>query len=409
MRWLLANLVFMVPSLVHADSSARADLEVDAAGVEDQAGDSQASAAIGGSVTASASSIYTPFLGENLDRNPGTSSSFATTTARVMARADNTDGPGLTLQQEAHARPWAFELFQLELADRLALDVAPTLAARPDRWRRRYSSAGFDLDVIAMQYIGKRWGAQFMRLGNGVDHEVQHDGDASMDRVIETSDWSPISFTLRHGTEETARLDPIVMEGHAIGGDHSGAVVTVFYPRVTGIPLASLKLDLAYGEAVTADTTTSVNGHVVSTITSEQLPNLHVAAGRVRLSGSIRGFDASAGLERGMYLSMDAALVVEERATASLATTIDGARLTATGFGAHSVIWTSPTASTEHVTGGGAIALDIGLADHWRLSNQAQLARTFYASLDGGRLPQVDTALRFDVALHRTIANWVPK
>lgn len=406
---LLAILVLIAPSVAHADSAARADFDVDAAALGASAGALQAFAAVGGSFTASSRTTYEPLAGKMLGADTGTSASFVTTTARAMVRADNTDGPGLTLQQAAHARPWAFELFQLELADRLALDIAPTLADRPDRWRRRYSSAGFDIDLIGMQYIGKRWGAQFMRLENGVDHEIQHDGGASVGRVVETADWSPLSFTLRRDGEETARLDPIVMEGKAIGGAHSGAVVTVYYPRVSGIPLGELKLDLAFGEAVTAATTTSVNGQVVSTITSEQLPDLHVPAGRARLYGTIGRFDASAGIERGMYLSMDAALVVEERATGSVATTVDGARLTASGFAAHSVIWTSPTESSEHVTGGGAIALELGLPDHWRLSNQAELARTFYASLEGERTPHVDTAFRFDLALHRTIANWVPK
>ena len=394
MRTLLIVAALAGPA--HADTAARANLDVAAEG-----GTHEAQAAVGGSVEAESIVRYATITG-------GSSSSFAHGTASAMLRA-GTDGPGLTFRQEAHARPYAFEAVQIELADRLALDVAPKLSDRPDRWRRRYTDAGFDFDVIGAQWLGAHVGVQFIRCANGFDVETQHDGGATARRAIETADWAPLSITRRRDGEETARLDPIVMEGHAIGGAHSGVVLTTFYPRITGIPLGIGHLDLAFGHAETGWTQTSVNGQVVSTITSAQLPALRVPAARARLTTALGRFAAAASVERGMYLSMDAALVVEERATATLATTIDGANVTASGFAAHSVIWTSKTASTEHVTGGGALALDLGLADRWRLAGQAELARTFYASLDGDRVPRVDTALRFDVGLHREIKNWVPR
>ncbi len=402
MRGYLASVVLALttPSLARADAASfRADLDAATSAVKPARDSWEATSGVGASLVAGASADYATAAGH--------SSSFVQTTASASLRA-GTGASGLTFEQAGRVRPYGLELMQFEFGDRLALDVAPSLGDRPDHWRRRYSAAGFELEVIAAQSLGTRWGAQLMRIANGFAREVQHDGDVSVGRIVETADWAPLSFTLRHDGEETSRLDPLVLEAHAIGGQHSGAVLTVFYPRITGLPLGALKLDLAVGDATVGYSQTTVNG-ATTTITSEHLPDLHVPAARARLSGSVGGFEASAGVERGMYLSMDAALVVEERATASVATTINGARLTASGFAAHSVIWTSPSASTEHVTGGGSLALDVGLADHWRLGNQAQLARTFYASLDGGRAPQVETALRFDVALHRTIANWVPK
>jgi hypothetical protein len=381
---------------LEASAHAGVDLGATATRAGDAGGGSTGDVAIGGSIDGSAELPY---------RN---SSSYIRGTATAALRAGS-DGPGLTLSEQARTRPYALELFQFEFAERLALDLVPRLSDRPDRWRRRYSDAGFDVDVIGVQYIGARWGAQLIRVDNGFDWERQHDGDASERRFVQTADWSPLSITRRAHGVEIGRLDLIALEARAIGGTHSGAVLTTFAPRISGLRLGPVTVDAGIGHAATGSAQLSVDNKVVSTITSDQLPTTKIPAFRLRAATTLGRFDATAGIERGMYLAMDAALVVEERATATLATELAGADVTATGFAAHSVIWTSKTDSTEHVTGGGSVAVAMGLPDRWRLVNQAELARTFYASTEGDRTPRVDTALRLDVGLHRELKNWIPR
>jgi hypothetical protein len=336
------------------------------------------------------------------------SSSFVRVTGEVEGRL-GTDGAGLTLRQEGHARPYASALLEVLLADRLGFDVAPALADRPDRWRRRYATAGFDVEVIGINAFTRHWGLQFIRVGNGFDWERQHDAASDARRYIQSADWSPVTFVRRADGEEIARLDPIVLEGRAIASDHSGVVLTTFYPRVTGIPLGSARLDVAYGQAETGWSSTSVNGRPPTVITSDQLPNKRVPAARVKLAVPVGDIDVTATGERGMYLGQDATLVVEERATLSLATHVRTLPVRASGFAAHSVIWTSKTDSTEHVTGGISLALDVPLRDHWNLTNTAELARTFYATLDGDRAPRDELGFRVDVGLRKQIPNWVPR
>lgn len=71
---------------------------------------------------------------------------FARGQAAASLRAGS-DGAGLTFAQDAQLRPYAFEVFQFTFSDRVAFDVAPKLSERPDRWRRRYRAAGFDVPL----------------------------------------------------------------------------------------------------------------------------------------------------------------------------------------------------------------------------------------------------------------------
>lgn len=319
-----------------------------------------------------------------------------------------TDGPGVTIDEEAELRPWAFYVFQLELAQRLALDVAPKLSDRPDRWRRRYSSAGFDLDVIGLNYFGERFGAQLIRVDNGFDWDWQTDGADEMRRFRNTADWSPISFTRRAGDEEVGRIDLIALEAHAIDGAHDGVVLTEFYPRLTDVQLGPVWFDAGYGRTSTGWQEISVDGEVVSTITSAELPVIRTPAWRLRL-GVHGDVEASAGVERDMHLTADSALVLEERASADVATTVRDTAVSVRGFAARSRIWTSPDDPTDHVTGGGALALVLPPRHGWQLTGSAEIARTFYASIEGDRGLRVDDAVRVDVGLRRELRTWTPR
>ena len=396
-RTMIATLLALAGA-AHADSIKSATASVDVGGSTVDAADDGNSAESTLGVSGAASAVL-PY------RN---SSSFARGTAAAAVRV-GTDGPGVAFQQEAHVRPYAFELFQFELGDRIAIEQAPKLSDRPDRWRRRYDEGELDVDVIFAQWIGEHWGVQFCRCDNGFGSATQHDGDAADQHSLQTADWAPLAITRRRDGEEVARLDPMALEARGIGGDHSGVVLTTWVPRLSGLVLGPVHLDLAVGEAATGWEQATVDDQVVSTITSNDLPVMHVPAARAHVRATLGRFDASAGFDRGMYLGQDAQLVVEERGTASLGTAFGSTTVTASGFAAHSVIWTSPTESSEHVSGGGLFAVGLELPDRWQLVNQAQLARTFYATVDGDRMPRVDTAFRLDLGLHREIANWVPR
>lgn len=381
-----------VSNLAHADAQADLGVSVDAGSV---------GLAAGASLDGDAAYGYRAESG-------GETSSYITGDAVATARVDR-DGPGATFEQEAEARPYGFELFQLTFADRLGFDVAPKLSDPPDRWRRRYRHAGFDVDAICGQYLGKHFGAQIIRVDNGFDWEEQRDGTDLVHRYIETSDWAPFSFTRRSGGEEVGRLDPIALEAKAIDGASDGVVMTTFAPRLSHVVLGPVWLDAAYGYAATGWTQTSVNDQVVSTITSANLPAIHTPAWRGRLGWSGQYVEASAGAERNLHLTADSALVLEERASGDLHVVVAGTDVQASGFAARSQIWTSPTDSRRFVTGGGSLALDRLVRDGWHVAGSAEVARTFYAAIDQGRALEVDTAVRVNVGLRKQLRNWVPR
>jgi hypothetical protein len=366
---------------------------IDARSSDDAASSHRAESALAATIDASVTLPY---------RN---SSSFARTSATAAVRY-GTDGPGVSFEQHGKLRPWSFELFEIATGDRLALDVAPKLSDRPDRWRRRYNATGFDADVIFLQYIGKRFGVQFCRCDNTFDTEIQLDGDMRERRLVETSDWSPITVTLRRDGEEVGRVDFIDMDARGINGEHSGVVINTWYPRIRNLELGPIALDFAYGRSATGWSQLSVDGQVVSTITSDQLPTLSIPAAQLHVTAKLGTWTGSAGVARGMYLAQDARLVVEDRATATFATKLGETSLTASAFAARSDIWTSKTDVSRHVTGGTALGAQYPLADGWALVGNAEVARTFYASLEGDLLPRVDTAVRVDLGIHRELGNW---
>jgi hypothetical protein len=334
------------------------------------------------------------------------SSSYARGSGQLVSGGAS-DGPRLSVTQEARVRPWGFEVMQLEVGEQLALDARPSLAERPDRWRRAYRGAGVDVEVIGMQWFGRRLGAQFLRIGEAWRWEQQRDDatGATVARYETRSDWAPFSFTQRRDDEELGRLDPIVMEGVAIDGPDAddGVVITTWYPRLTGLRLGGFELDAAYGRAAVGWMTQSVNGESRS-IGSDDLPALAVPAyrGRVAYHGDLGDratASVGAGIERGMHLTADAALVVEDRASGELGVTTRRAAVRATGFAARSDVWTSPTDVTRYLTGGGGVAAQVALRGPWRLAAEAEVARSFYATLTGDRGLRAELGARVHVGV----------
>lgn len=336
------------------------------------------------------------------------SSSLLTYTADASLRGGS-DGAGLSFHEEAKLRPWQFYLFQPGTGARLALDVAPSLSDRPDRWRRRYSSAGFDADIIFLHYYGAHVGVQLVNAKNGFDVEVQHDGAHAARRPIQTADWSVLAVTERDRGEEIGRLDVMAVTARAVGGTRSGVVITTWFPRLA-LPVGPLRLEAAYGSAETGSTSVEVDDKTVSQIDTHGLPHLRdVPAWYARVGWNTRSWHAKAGVERGLFVSAEAQLVIDERATATAGTRFKGVDLETTGFLARSDVWSSETSVHRHVTGGGEVTASFEVHPTWQLVNRAAVARTFYASLDGALAPQVDTAVALDIGLHHEIANWVPR
>jgi hypothetical protein len=381
-------LVVLAPALAHADertASATAGVAIDVG------------RSVGGWLDAEAVSRYWD------DRT-----SYVRSHVEAGVRLDG-GGPGVSAAQDAEARPWNAELFQLTLRERLAFDVAPRLSDRPDRWRRRYRGAGFDVDMIGLQGMFRHWGVQLIRVDNGWDWEAQLDGGETVRRRMETSDWSPISITRRSHGEEVGRVDLIALEATAIDGAEDGVVMTTFNPRFSNVRIGPVWFDAAYGHAATGWTQTSIDGEVVSRITSDDLPAIHTPAYRYRIGVDTDAVRASAGVERNLHLTADSALVLETRASADLAVTVRDAEVRATGFAARSRIWTAKDAFADHATGGGSLAVDVPVRDLWRVTGAAEVARTFYATVERERALRVDTAVKVDLGLRRTIRNWVPR
>jgi hypothetical protein len=318
--------------------------------------------------------------------------------------------PGVSLEHQLFVRPYEFEVFQLELGNQLGVELRPALSQRPDLWRRRYSREAFQVGLVGVQYLGARVGAQLMIIEEGFAWEWQHDAadGASGRRFSTTSDWSPLAITHRKDGALDGKFDLIALEAIAIDAARDGVVMETLFARFTDVPVGPLPLhfDAAYGRGATGWSQISVDGEVVSDIGSEDLPVIDAPVGRLRLRTAIGGVEAEVAAERHLYLTFDTALALEERATARLSLPAWRGQLTGTGFAAHTELWSSPVDSEDFVTGGGSLALAYPLPDAWQLAASAEVAQSFYATIDADRALHAELAARIDVTLRRELRSW---
>jgi hypothetical protein len=333
--------------------------------------------------------------------------SYASTGGSAALRGGS-DGVGATIQQHAESQPYVGPMFPIEVSERAAWDVAPSLTDRRDRWRRRYLGAGFGFGIVGLTGMGEHWGAELVRLETTFDWERQHDGDAIAHRFVQTADLGWLAILKRHDNRLVTRWEPLAIEARGISSGQSGAIVTGWLLRVRDEPFAGGKLDVMYGPSGPGEMGVSIDQTRVSYITSTDLPQINIMAWRAQWSGSMAGLHTDLRAEHSMYLGMDSTLVVEDRGSIAARIPFDHTQLSFGGFAARSDVWTSQTTTAKYVTGGASLGLDFDLPDQWKLTNQAEVARTFYASLEGDRVPQPDAALRIDVGLHKQLRNWVP-
>ncbi len=326
------------------------------------------------------------------------------------------DADGLSLSHGTRARliqlsaPGSHDmLLPFDVRYQLDRNVRPELSSRLGLLRRTYSRAGYGWTVAA----GELYGWRALEMGMDVARMSQDTGDGVVHHT--EYDFALTFFTYtRHrddGSPEL-QLDLIAASGPAVAVNDGpdASVGRIDFVAARNVPLvAGLYADASVGVTGTGSfsTSTSVNGHVVSstTVMTEDLPLMSTPAASARLFGSFGGVTVSVGAARTLSLTSDVHLVLENRATGELSFAGRHNQLALTGFAAQTELWTDKTTSQRSVTGGGAAAWTRDVGHELSLTGRVELARSFYAVLDGDPTPRPETAARASLVMTKHFAG----
>lgn len=104
---------------------------------------------------------------------------------------------------------------------------------------------------------------------------------------------------------------------------------------------------------------------------------------------------------RAAYLAFDDVVTIEDRLTAGWTRSGRRHALRATAFAAATRTSAAGPDLDVEVTGGGAVAVDLGLPQGLTMTTELEVARSFYAHLDGTLAPQAEPAARLGLVVSR--------
>ncbi len=329
----------------------------------------------------------------------GVYSSVAETGAAIRAQSE----PGLSgyaLDHWAHVRPWEVGLFRFDVEHHLVVNGRPELARRPDLLRLGYTSEHFGVDLVGMHWRGRQWGFEFMHIIEGFELTWQHEQIDLHRRFSTTSDWVVFGLTQHHDRDHVGRIETLVLEAEAVDDARDAAVINLLAARIRDLRIGPLVLEGALGSGTTGSASGSF-GDSNFDIDTEDLPTGFSWIGRAGMGLSMGDLQLFARAHRSLFLTFDVNLAREDRLATELSFALAGGTLSVQGFAAKTALWTTATAHTTQLTGGGAASYLRPLRGGWTVDLQGEAARSFFATLGGDATPLVANATRFEVGLRK--------
>jgi hypothetical protein len=281
----------------------------------------------------------------------------------------------------------------------------PRLDSRRDVHRGAYSGAAVSGTFVGLRGGNGRRRYEFLEVGMGGARSRQTDDTGSIAHREETMHGAfGRSCRLRARPAPDACVTIIPFDALGVTGGSSAAVGT-FYPATwSGIGVGGgLYADFGIGGGGTGTMTTEENGEVVSTIETEDLPNVGAAVGFAAVHGQIGAVAIDVRAARDFYLTIDGDLALDDRVRAELDWTHGRSAYSARAFAARTLWWTSKSdAGHREVTGG----LELGVRRPVRfveLDASVGAARSFYGVLDGTAADRAGVAGTARLTLRRNV------
>lgn len=319
--------------------------------------------------------------------------------------------PRVSLLHRGFVRPWEFGMMRLELDHQFVWQGTPELSSRRDVWRRPYSREDLRVmfTMLHWRFETHRLGFQLGRIEEAPTLIWQHDGAMDKRQLELRSDWSLLWLERRakdpHGLDMGVNLLAITQE--AIKGDEQAAVTQYLYARARAVPLggSGLYVSGAVGRSSITPYVQVSGSFGEATFITDDLPAFSATTGYGRIHGAVGPALLDAGFERALYLTFDAELALEDRAYANIELPARRGRLALGLFAADTTVWSSADSADTARTGGGSAALRYPVSDGWTLRIDAELARSFYASLHGDARPTPSLGIRGGFTLAKSLGR----
>lgn len=200
-------------------------------------------------------------------------------------------------------------------------------------------------------------------------------------------------------------VDAFVFDATGVYGVDEAVLVTLYPVRLLGIPLvAGFSLDAAGGVIGNdAKMTASENGQPVAELTTNDLPVIGAGAWDLRLAGAIGAAGVELASRRTGWVSLEGDMTIEDRASAAITGRAGATSFAVTGFAATTRWWTSrDDPGSVANTGGAELALGRRVAG-FDVVVSGGVARTFYATLDGGSPTTPALGFRGGVSIQKAL------
>lgn len=330
----------------------------------------------------------------------------------TLRLAGGGDGPGLGSSARGQARiidmgisgipgPGSLlSLGSLDLSYQLDWHLRPSLSRRHDLLRRPYTRQEYG---VAMHGWRLDSGPSYYQLADIRVHTTfleVHDPSALEPRTEHRIGVAV--FTMQRTRPRHAppfALDVLVVDVTGVDGSTDATVGGIDFARVRGLRLGGgLFADVAAGVSGTGTLvlgSESADGSTTSTtITTEDLPIMSTGVGHARIHGERGPLRAALEAGRSLYLTYDLELALEERVAGRLDWRGAAGALAVEAFAARTHLWLDRDTRETTLTGGASTSFRRRLTDNLDLGMSVEVARSFYAALDGDVQPHAELALR---------------
>jgi hypothetical protein len=316
-----------------------------------------------------------------------------------------TSGPAANLAQEARACAWHIGIVDPRVHQAFAWQVEPQLADRPAVAAGPYSRVTVG---VSIEFFDLRAALELFNAFAGKGEIDDEDGLALVADVLPESSriiaivlggdltrtWQG-ARELREATfhlvlvrlakergDHTRTIDILAVDTVGVDdGSTVGVMVGVGYPvRLTGLELGRhLELDAELGFAGTGES----RGAPATMTTPPALVGRSATTGRLALYGRFGRVRAALTAERTLLPTIDLGLTLDSRVTGSMVGALGETDVTIHGFGARTERTGTDGVTTTDATYGGGLIVARRLPHRLSVEARGELARSFYASLDG--------------------------
>jgi hypothetical protein len=298
----------------------------------------------------------------------------------------------------------------LDVRHRFEWQGTPTLSSPRTLWRRPYTEISAGVSSRMLGIAMSSWTAELFGLSFDAGQVRQHDGGLA---AVQNQVTMEFVFFGVHGQDRAGpdfTLDLLAAKTRGVTGDAWSSLGSFDFLRLQGVRFAdTLSADFSIGMAGTSVLPIGVPERGAAgdppPVATDERPLGSTTAVRGRVQGSRGPVTAALAGHRDAHLTFDGEPALEHRLASELSWSGEAQAVAVEAFAAHTEVWLDTARSERDVTGGVSGTWQRQLRSGWILDLSVEAARSFYASLAEGALPEAGLGARATAQLSRRFTS----